>query len=318
MTTKTKTLYEQNGLLGNFQVVTHGDYLEFLETHTSVGIEGVDVKLLGPTVPKLFGPPEDYKLETTTVWSFPDRGKWATHRGNYRGNWSPYVPRNVILRYTEPGELILDQMCGSGTTLVEARLLGRPAVGVDINHEAVMVARDRLAFDSTVLPAECLPAENVTTYVGDARRLSAIADDSVALVCTHPPYANIVSYTRKEVGADLSGVGLPAYFHGMKVVAEESFRVLAPGRHCAILMGDTRKHKHYIPLATRVMEAFLEVGFLFKEDVIKQQWNMKATRERWRGMSYDFLKIAHEHLFVFRKPNVGEKLSAFKYSVSWQ
>ncbi|MDO8726780.1 MAG: DNA methyltransferase [Candidatus Methanoperedens sp.] len=84
--------------------------------------------------------PSTFTPETTTVWSFPDRGDWATHVGNYRGNWSPYIPRNLILRYTAPGDLVLDQMAGSGTTLVECKLLGRRAVGVDINPDAVMVA----------------------------------------------------------------------------------------------------------------------------------------------------------------------------------
>lgn len=64
--------------------------------------------------------PNNFQLETTTVWSFPDRGNWATHSGKYRGNWSPYVPRNLILRYSKPGEWVLDQFMGSGTTLVEA------------------------------------------------------------------------------------------------------------------------------------------------------------------------------------------------------
>lgn len=52
--------------------------------------------------------PKDFKEETTTVWSFKNRGNWATHSGEYRGNWSPYIPRNVILKYSEPGELVLD------------------------------------------------------------------------------------------------------------------------------------------------------------------------------------------------------------------
>ncbi len=78
--------------------------------------------------------PKDFKEETTTIWSFPQRGSWATHRNSYRGNWSPYVPRNLILRYTKPGDWVLDQFMGSGTTLVEAKLLNRNAVGIDINH----------------------------------------------------------------------------------------------------------------------------------------------------------------------------------------
>ncbi len=56
--------------------------------------------------------PSTFIPETTTVWSFPDRGDWATHVGNYRGNWSPYIPLNLILRYTAPEELVLDQMAG--------------------------------------------------------------------------------------------------------------------------------------------------------------------------------------------------------------
>jgi hypothetical protein len=83
----------------------------------------------------------------------------ATVVGNYRGNWSPYIPRNLILRYTQPGDIVLDRdgnprmpaehtclrppearlgMMGSGTTLVECKLLGRRAVGVDVNPDAVM------------------------------------------------------------------------------------------------------------------------------------------------------------------------------------
>lgn len=71
--------------------------------------------------------PNSFCPEQTTIWSFPDRGKWATHSGRYRGNWSPYVPRNLILRYSKPGDWILDQFLGSGTTLVEAKLLNRNA-----------------------------------------------------------------------------------------------------------------------------------------------------------------------------------------------
>ncbi|WP_341472337.1 hypothetical protein [Fonticella tunisiensis] len=43
---------------------------------------------------------EKFSLEATTIWSFPDRGNWLTHKGDYPGNFSPYVPRNIILRYS--------------------------------------------------------------------------------------------------------------------------------------------------------------------------------------------------------------------------
>lgn len=84
--------------------------------------------------------PEIFKLEDTTIWSFPERGNWATHSGKYRGNWSPYIPRNIILRYSKKKDWILDQFLGSGTTLIEAKLLGRNAIGVDINSESVKLS----------------------------------------------------------------------------------------------------------------------------------------------------------------------------------
>lgn len=51
--------------------------------------------------------PEDFELEMTTHWSFPKRGDWATHDAKWRGNWSPYIPRNIILRYSQEGDLVL-------------------------------------------------------------------------------------------------------------------------------------------------------------------------------------------------------------------
>ena len=68
--------------------------------------------------------------ETTTVWSFPERGSWATHKPTYRGNWAPQIPRNLILKYTKEGDLVLDPMVGAGTTLIEARLLNRAAISI--------------------------------------------------------------------------------------------------------------------------------------------------------------------------------------------
>ncbi|GBD10408.1 hypothetical protein HRbin23_00049 [bacterium HR23] len=73
------------------------EYLAFRATHPSVVIEGKCVRLQdGGKIPLL--QPAEFRLETTTVWSFENRGKWATHRGDYRGNWAPEIPRNLILR----------------------------------------------------------------------------------------------------------------------------------------------------------------------------------------------------------------------------
>ncbi len=297
--------------------ITHSDYMEFIKDHDSVIIEDVKIKLHNNWKIKSYGPPNDYTLERTTVWSFPDRGDWATHKGNYRGNWSPYIPRNLILKYTQKGDWVLDQMMGSGTSLVEAKLLERNAIGVDINLEAVMVARDRLNFSyNPLFPKYKEPI--IKTYWGDARNLDKVENESIDLIVTHPPYASIISYTKnKKLTDDLSQLPFEEYLKEMRKVAEESFRILKPGKICAILIGDTRKHKHYVPIAVRVMQAFLESGFILKENIIKLQWNMKTTRERWRAREYEFYLIGHEHIFVFRKPENEKEYRKYKFSVKW-
>ncbi|PMQ01271.1 MAG: DNA methylase [Dictyoglomus sp. NZ13-RE01] len=297
--------------------VTQEEYLEFIKENDIIVIEDVQIKLRKTWNIKSFSPPEEYELEKSTVWSFPERGSWATHVGDYRGNWSPYIPRNLILKYSQKGDWILDQMMGSGTTLVEAKLLGRNAIGVDINLSAVMLARDRLNFSYNPLLEE-YKEPIIKTYFGDARNLDKIENDSIDLIATHPPYANIISYSKKNrLENDLSQLPLEEYLLEMRKVAEEAFRVLKPGKICAILIGDTRKHKHYIPLAFRVMEVFLDVGFILKEDIIKVQWNMKTTREKWSFRNYDFYLISHEHIFVFRKPEDTKEYKKYKFSIKW-
>jgi len=258
--------------------------------------------------------PKEFEIECSTVWSFPKRGDWATHKGDYRGNWAPQIPRNLILRYSEEGDTVLDQMVGGGTTLIECKLLGRNGIGIDINPDAIMITRDRLRFESI---DENFPKTEQKTYVGDARNLNLIEDESIDLIATHPPYLNIIQYTQgKRVDGDLSSIhNLDEFIEKMKIVAQESYRVLKPGKYCAILIGDTRRHKHYVPLSTRVLQTFLGVGLILKEDIIKQQWNCKATGF-WRKKSQEsnFLLIMHEHLYVFRKPEKGEKIEQFKDS----
>ncbi len=297
--------------------ITQDDYRAFIKNNDSVTIEDTEVKLQKNWNINSYAPPSSYVPENSTVWSFPDRGNWATHKGNYRGNWSPYVPRNLILKYTQKGDWVLDQMVGSGTTLVEAKLLERNAIGVDINPDAVMVARDRLNFSyNPLFPEYKEPA--IKTYVGDARNLNEIDNESIDLVATHPPYAGIISYTKnKKIMDDLSQLPLEEYLSEMRKVAGESFRVLKPGKISAILIGDTRKHKNYVPIAFRVMQSFLDAGFILKEDIIKLQWKTKTTRERWRGKDYEFYLIAHEHIFVFRKPENEKEYSTSKFSIKW-
>ncbi|MDD4315894.1 MAG: DNA methyltransferase [Clostridia bacterium] len=240
--------------------------------------------------------PENFELETNTVWSFPDRGKWATHDAKYRGNWSPYIPRNVILRYSVEGDTVLDQFVGGGTTLVEAKLTNRNAIGIDINPTATEITKQKCGF-------ECDSTSIISIQQGDARKLTNIADESIDLICTHPPYADIIKYS-ENIDSDLSRLSIKPFLSEMRKVAEECYRVLKKDKYCAVLMGDTRKNGMVQPLAFETMGIFEIAGFKTKEIIIKEQHNCKATGY-WKtnSIKYNFLLLAHEYLFILKKYN---------------
>jgi len=238
--------------------------------------------------------PDNFELEMNTVWSFPQRGNWATHDAKYRGNWSPYIPRNLLLRYSVEGDLVLDQFAGGGTTLVEAKLLNRNIIGVDINPQALERCREKTAF-------EWENGGQVYIKQGDARNLHFVPDEGVDFVCTHPPYANIIQYI-DDIDGDLSHFKVKEFLEQMKPVARESYRVLKKGKFCTILMGDTRQKGCVIPMSFDVMKIFESAGFTLKEIIIKEQHNCKATGF-WKtnSVKYNFLLLAHEYLFIYRK-----------------
>ena len=239
--------------------------------------------------------PKDFKLEATTMWSFKQRGNWATHSGKYRGNWSPYIPRNLILRYSKENDVVLDPFLGSGTTLIETKLLKRNGIGIDINPSAIEIAKNNLRFNIN-------NQYHPKIYNTDSRNLYFIKDNSIDLICAHPPYANIIKYS-ENIEGDLSLLDIDDFLDELSIIAQELFRILKSNKYCAVLIGDTRRNKHMIPLGFKVMEVFLNTGFLLKENIIKEQHNCRATGFWYqRSIDYNFLLIAHEYLFVFRKP----------------
>ena len=319
------------------------EYLAFLEKHGVVEVEDGRVRLEPIEVRRLQPDPGELADVATTVWSFPRRGSWATHRGDYRGNWPPQMARALILMYTEPGDTVLDPMVGSGTTCIEAKLLGRNCIGVDINYNAVMLTLHRLYWlekhleklaasggdlsrwlqgriivggNDSVSVGEMLKAR-MEVYHGDARNLDKIQDNSIDLVATHPPYYNIIRYSSgSRTPGDLSSAGsLEEYLEMIYQVAREAYRVLKPGKHMGILVGDTRIHKHYVPITHYVLEVLLKAGFILREEVVKIQHKMKTTREKWaRLKGRDFLLIYHEKLFILRKPRSMDEYRRYRYS----
>lgn len=133
--------------------------------------------------------------------------------------------------------------------------------------------------------------------LGDARNLD-LPDESVDLICAHPPYADIIQYS-EDIDGDLSHLKIKDFLCEMGKVANEAYRVLKKDKFCAILIGDTRKNGMVQPLGFETMRLFELAGFKTKEIIIKEQHNCKATGF-WKtnSIKHNFLLLAYEYLFL--------------------
>ena len=231
-----------------------------------------------------------FNEEVTSVWSFKERGEWATHKGDYPGNCSPYVVKNLLIKYSNKNDIVLDQFVGSGTTMIESLLLNRKTIGIDINDKALNITKSRIKDIGG----------KYKLIKGDATKLT-LQDKSIDFICTHPPYMDIIKYSN-GIRGDISLLSGEEFYNSIKLVAKESFRVLKEKCYCAILIGDVRKNGLIVPVGFNVMELFLNEGFLLKEIIIKEQHNCRST-DRWKEIAKhrNFLLIQHEYIFVFQK-----------------
>jgi DNA modification methylase len=99
----------------------------------------------------------------------------------------PAIAAHAIAAYTKPGDLVIDPMCGIGTTLVEAAHLDRLAIGVEYEQRWADIARRNI--DHAVDHG----APGYATVVhGDARDIGRLlgpdTHGKAALVLTSPPY----------------------------------------------------------------------------------------------------------------------------------
>ena len=79
-----------------------------------------------------------------SLWQFDQRADTGVNLLDYHGAFVPQIAEQFIQRFTNAGELVLDPMCGSGTTLKIAKKLERSFIGIDISTEYCELAKERV------------------------------------------------------------------------------------------------------------------------------------------------------------------------------
>lgn len=206
---------------------------------------------------------------------------------NPRG-WMPGIPDKIIQDFSNHGDMILDQFVGGGTTLMEAVLLQRHAIGCDINDAGTHLSRELVRLT--------LEAEGIYVRKRDARRLSGIGDESIDLICTQPPYLDVVKFSTGIKG-DMSLMSQDEYMASMSRVAFESYRVLKKGRYCVIMIGDIMKNNCIVPLGVSTSNSFVNAGFKLKSVTI----NRKQARCDDLFEADPYCIVPREYLMIFNK-----------------
>ena len=192
---------------------------------------------------------------------------------------------NLLVRYTRPGDLVVDCMAGSGTTIDVAETLGRRAVGLDLKPSRKDIA------------------------INDARHLP-FADDSVDFHFVDLPYSDNLRYSDDPrcIGR-LSAEGETFYDETAKVV-EEVRRTLKPGKCSAWVISDEYRRHRFTPVGFRLFEALSRrfetvdiVALVRHHDTAGNPMWMHKARER------NFFLRGFKYLFIMRKTAGGREAS---------
>jgi len=227
-----------------------------------------------PPRPEMLPPPE-----TTTLWDFPRQGVDGLRIGDpaYPGVTPALACVNVIRRFTRPGELVVDPMCGSGTTVDAARLLGRRALGFDL----VPRRPDVLPADARALP---LP-------VGCAH-----------LAVVDPPYSDNLRYSDDPRCLGRLPAPDPAYYDAVEEVAREVRRVLHGDGVLAWITSDEYRQHRFTPVGFRTYERLLR-HFAPVDIVCLARRNDRSASPMWehRARARGFYLRGFKYLFLMRK-----------------
>lgn len=233
------------------------------------------------------------------------------------------LAKRVIELFTHRGELVLDPFAGIGTTLLAARELSRNAVGFDINKNYSTISNERLSQTKPSGNAEqvfvCDDANNISDY---------LEEESVKLIFTSPPYANLLNrkrlnksrrgnlrqnsqYLRVEQYSqdqrDLGTMQIEEYSQKLSEIYEKLLPILTPRGHNVINVPDmwwsngtagTR-----IPIHIHVYHAMTKAGYELRNTIIWDRTNI-VNRIGIFGWPSNYITMGttFEYLLDFWKP----------------
>lgn len=228
-------------------------------------------------------------LEATTLWDFPRQsyGRYPKGDNKYPGVTPALLIWNLVWRYTKPGELVVDPMCGSGTTIDVCKEEGRRVIGYDISP----VRPDIIQNDSRTIPLD---------------------NDSVDMIFVDSPYGDNIRYNEQPdcIGKISSETEL--FYDELEKVIKECHRILKPRKVLGWLIGDQWVKKRFTPVGFKVYQR-LSKYFETVDIICIVRRGQASHTGLWynRARRFNFFLRGFKYLFIMRKPE-GEKVKKTK------
>ncbi|HLC38865.1 MAG TPA: DNA methyltransferase [Patescibacteria group bacterium] len=250
---------------------------------------------------KLTNPKNDEKppFETTTLWDYPKQSYGAIPKGNnkFQGVTPAFIIWNMIQRYTQPGDLVVDPMCGSGTTIDVCNEEGRKVIGYDIHPQREDIIKN------------------------DARKIP-LKDNSADMVFIDSPYGDNVNYGTDPLDIGKISAEDSKFYQELEKTTKEIYRVLKPGKVVGWLIGDQWVKRKFTPVGFKIyamMDKYFEPVDLIC--VTRRQQSSNTGVWHYRARKFNFFLRGFKHLIIMRKPlekATPEKSKPNKTKVKWK
>jgi DNA modification methylase len=235
-------------------------------------------------------------LEATTLWDFPRQNYGKTKKGNnkYAGVTPALLIWNLVWRYTEVGDLVLDPMCGSGTTL-------------DVCKEEM---RKAICYD--IAPVRPDIKQN------DARKIP-LASDSVDMVFVDSPYGDNIRYNEHPDSIGKISSETELFYDELEKVISECHRILKKGKVLGWLIGDQWVKKKFTPVGFKLYQRLTKY-FETVDIICVTRRGQSSHTGLWynRARRFNFYLRGFKYLFIMRKPDGKKAKNKSPRKIEWK
>jgi DNA modification methylase len=252
------------------------------------------------------------------VWQFVYESRDIRDKNAHPATFPISLCKKVIELFTHQGELVLDPFVGSGTTLIAATDLNRNAIGFDLQPKYINLCEKRLREQTNLFNH----ARQVAIQ-DDAKDITKYLDhNTVSLIWTSPPYANLLNRARKnksrrfrdneQLGKieqysqdqrDLGTMSIEQYTHTMGDIFQSLLPLLKPKGHCVINVPDMWWENKRITIHVSLIEELRKRGYELRNIIIWDRTNIvnKIGIFGWPS-NYITMGVTFEYLLDFWRP----------------